>query len=223
MVTTISLPHRPAPSAAGAGTKPSKKGNKKKKKVEKEWEHYMGDETLEDNWTRFLHDLGLGEFKSKTQCKKVSCPLTRTPSHSHTHTRSRRQELAALSDARTHAQQTIKAFPPSPDFISPSPQTPSPLIHHPVETNARRNPSSLRLLRASGSTSTIFSLPSRLATPLHVPLGMRSRAKPRWRRPWTCGSSPARRRWRATRLRPIRFTHASGSARRARSSFCWRT
>lgn len=61
----------PAPNAAGAGTKPN--GKNKKKKVEGEWARYMGDETLEENWTRFLHDLGLGDFKSKTQCKKVGC------------------------------------------------------------------------------------------------------------------------------------------------------
>lgn len=35
------------------------------------WENYIRDESLAENWQRFLHDLGLGDFKSKTQCKKV--------------------------------------------------------------------------------------------------------------------------------------------------------
>lgn len=44
----------------------------KKKRVVRAWEQYMIDDTLAENWARFLHDLGLGDFKSKSQCKKVS-------------------------------------------------------------------------------------------------------------------------------------------------------
>lgn len=56
--------------------------NKKKKtKAEKRyaaWERYIQDESLEENWQRLLHDLDLGDFKSKTQCKKVKL-LAQTP------------------------------------------------------------------------------------------------------------------------------------------------
>lgn len=48
--------------------------SKKKSKAEKRfaaWERYIQDESLERNWQRFLHDLGLGDFESKTQCKKA--------------------------------------------------------------------------------------------------------------------------------------------------------
>lgn len=57
------------------------KKKKKKTKAEKRyaaWERYIQDESLEENWQRLLHDLDLGDFKSKTQCKKVKL-LAQTP------------------------------------------------------------------------------------------------------------------------------------------------
>lgn len=50
------------------------RAKKRKSKAEKRfeaWNNYIRDESLKENWQRFLHDLGLGDFKSKTQCKKV--------------------------------------------------------------------------------------------------------------------------------------------------------
>lgn len=117
MTTEVMLPLRrpsaysdPAPNAADAGTKPNRKNNKKK--VEDEWAHYMGDETLEENWTRFLHDLGLGDFKSKTQCKKVGC-LFHTP-----HTHARRSQLVGLPDTHACATNSQSLSRPPPPFLS---------------------------------------------------------------------------------------------------------
>ncbi|PSS03587.1 hypothetical protein BD289DRAFT_478421 [Coniella lustricola] len=45
--------------------------SKKNKAIVNAWKNYMIDESLEENWQRFLHDLGLGDFKSKSQCKKA--------------------------------------------------------------------------------------------------------------------------------------------------------
>lgn len=43
-----------------------------RKRVLGEWKLYFGDESLQVNWQRFLHDLGMGDFTTKTKCKKVS-------------------------------------------------------------------------------------------------------------------------------------------------------
>lgn len=73
------LPHRPKGPPNNrtqgngldiAGT--AKKNKNKKSKVVHDWELYIIDDSLEQNWERFLHDLGLGDFKSKKQCQKVT-------------------------------------------------------------------------------------------------------------------------------------------------------
>lgn len=71
---TVSLSLRGGRAKMNSDEETSNNNKKKKSKAEKRydaWERYIQDESLEENWQRFLHDLDLGDFKSKTQCKNV--------------------------------------------------------------------------------------------------------------------------------------------------------